>query len=45
MVLTILRTYYNVCLAYKSDGTVETSAQRLGVTNKILCIKDIIYMQ
>ena len=45
MVLTILRTYYNFCLAYKSDGTVETPSQRLGVSKKKFNLKDIIYRQ
>jgi hypothetical protein len=48
MSLTILRTYYNFCYAYKTkEGkkeTVATPAQRLGHTDKVFDIKDIIYL-
>jgi len=45
MALTILRTYYNFCLAYKTTDRIETPAQRLGITKKLFDLKDIIYMQ
>jgi hypothetical protein len=45
MALTILRTYYNFCFAYKSNGTIETAAQRIGIAKKKFTINDIIYMQ
>lgn len=45
MAITILRTYYNFCFAYKSKGTMETPAQRLGITDKKFDIKDIIYLR
>ena len=49
MALTILRTYYNFCLPYKSkDGkkeTVATPAQRLGITKKQFTLNDIIYLR
>lgn len=45
MAITILRTYYNFCLAYNSNGTLETPAQRLGITNKKFDLKDIIYLR
>jgi hypothetical protein len=44
--LTILRVYFNFCLPYKTkDGENLTPAQRLGITDKIFELKDIIYMQ
>ncbi|WP_147802846.1 insertion element protein [Alkalicoccus halolimnae] len=49
MAVTILRTYYNFCLPYKSKTgrktTVETPAQQLGITNKKFSLNDIIFMQ
>jgi len=45
MALTILRTYYNFCLSYKSKETVGTPAQRLGIAKKQFSLKEIIYMQ
>ena len=45
MALTILRTYYNFCFAFKSNGTMETAAQRIGIAKKKFNINDIIYMQ
>ena len=43
--LTILRTFYNFCLPYKSwDKRKLTPAQRLGLTDKQFTIKDIIYL-
>ena len=45
MALTILRTYYNFCVAYKTKDITGTPAQRLGITEKQFSIKDIIYMQ
>jgi hypothetical protein len=44
MALTILRTYYNFCLAFKKDG-IGTPAQHLGITKRVFELKDIIYMQ
>ncbi|MFC4802122.1 insertion element protein [Neobacillus sp. GCM10023253] len=44
--LTILRVYFNFCLPYKTkDGENLTTAQRLGITDRIFELKDIIYMQ
>lgn len=44
--LTILRTFYNFCEIYKSaDGKVLTPAQRLGITDKVFDLKDIIYLR
>lgn len=43
MAITILRTYYNFCLPFKSGGTEETPAQRLGISDKVYGWKDIIY--
>lgn len=43
--LTILRTYYNFCFAFKSNGVMETPAQRIGIAKKKFNINDIIYMQ
>lgn len=42
--VTILRTFYNFCWAYKSkDCELLTPAQRIGITNKQFEYKDIIY--
>ncbi|WP_247600271.1 hypothetical protein [Priestia flexa] len=43
--LTILRTYYNFCLPFKTKGRKETPAQRLGIANRKYELQDIIYMQ
>jgi len=49
MALTILRTYYNFCLAYKTkegkSETVATPAQRLGISRKKYELNDIIYLR
>lgn len=49
MALTILRTYYNFCLPYKTkEGksiTLKTPAQRLGLTDKEFSLEDIIYLR
>lgn len=46
MALTILRTYYNFCLLYKTpNGTNEAPAQRLGIAKKVFDLKDIIYLR
>ncbi|MGP9039467.1 hypothetical protein ACT17T_01540 [Cytobacillus kochii] len=45
MAITILRTYYNFCFVFKSNGTMETPAQRLGITVKRFDLKDIIYLR
>ena len=46
MALTILRTYYNFCFPYKTpDGEKLTPAQRLGITDKVFKINDIIYLR
>ncbi|OIK09706.1 hypothetical protein [Bacillus sp. MUM 13] len=43
--ITILRTYYNFCLPYKgSDKKMLTPFQRIGLTDKVFDLKDIIYM-
>jgi hypothetical protein len=36
MALTILRTYYNFCLAYKTKEAVGAPAQRLGIAKNDL---------
>ncbi|MDF0728328.1 hypothetical protein PY093_16810 [Cytobacillus sp. S13-E01] len=44
--LTILRTYFNFCLPYKSaDGKKLTPAQRLGISDKVFELNDIIYFR
>lgn len=44
--ITILRTYYNFCNAYKSsDQKYLTLAWRLGITNKKFDWNDIIYFK
>jgi len=51
--LTILRTYHNFCHPWSSgrnktggkEKTVLTPAQRLGLTNKVFKMKDIIYFK
>ncbi|OCA92608.1 hypothetical protein A8F95_02625 [Bacillus wudalianchiensis] len=46
MALTILRTYYNFCLPYKSRDKKKLSpAQRLGITEKVFTIEDILYLR
>jgi len=46
MALTILRTYYNFCMPYKSaDKKKLTPAQRLGITEKVFKIEDILYFR
>lgn len=49
MSLTILRTFYNFCVPFKTkDGkiiTVSTPAQRLGITDKEFSLNDIIYLR
>lgn len=46
MATTILRTYYNFCLPYKSyDKQKLTPAQRLGITDKRFKIEDILYLR
>jgi len=43
MALTILRTISNYCLPYKSwDKQELTPAQRIGLTDKVFTLKDII---
>lgn len=43
-ILTIFRTYYNFCKK-RSYGNIEmTPAQRLGITDKMFDIKEIIYL-
>lgn len=44
-VITIFRTVYNFCWATKSNGELQTPAQRLGLTDKIFDYKDIIYFR
>jgi transposase-like protein len=43
--VTILRTYYNFCMTYKSGTERITPAQQLGLTNKKYSMKDIIYFK
>ena len=43
MAITILRTYYNFCMPYKANGTIQTPAQRLGIADRVYTWKDIIY--
>ncbi len=43
MGITILRTYYNFCLTFKTNGKHETPAQRLGIASKVYSWEDIIY--
>ena len=45
MAITILRTYYNFCFAFKSNGEMKTPAQRMGITDKKFDLKDIIYLR
>lgn len=45
MALTILRTYYNFCIPYKTKNEVGTPAQRLGITDKVFDLKDVIYLR
>lgn len=43
MAITILRTYYNFCMTFKSKGKEQTPAQALGITEKLFNWNDIIY--
>ncbi|MDD2534109.1 MAG: hypothetical protein PHC86_05365 [Eubacteriales bacterium] len=43
-ILTIFRTYYNFCKTMKYAGVKMTPAQRLGLTNKVFDIKEIIFL-
>ncbi len=44
--ITILRTYFNFCVPYKtSDGRKLTPAQRLGLADKKFGIQDILYFK
>lgn len=43
MAITILRTYYNFCIPYKSPGNHQTPAQRLGIAERVYTWDDIIY--
>lgn len=43
MAITILRTYYNFFLTFKTNGKDETPAQRLGIATKVYSWEDIIY--
>lgn len=49
MALTILRTHYNFCAPYttkeRKEKIVKTPAQRLGITDKVFDLKDIIYLR
>lgn len=45
MAVTILRTYYNFCLANKTEGTRKTPAQQSGLTDKQFTMSDIIYFK
>ncbi|MDO0824936.1 hypothetical protein [Desulfosporosinus nitroreducens] len=43
--LTILRTHFNFCVAFKTGERIETPAQRLGITDKQFSMRDIIYFK
>lgn len=43
MAITILRTYYNFCRPYKSQGVKKTPAERLGIADRVYTWEDIIY--
>ncbi|MTD30125.1 hypothetical protein [Planomicrobium sp. YIM 101495] len=43
MAITILRTYYNFCMPFNSNGEKKTPAQRLGIADKVYTWEDIIY--
>ncbi|MFE4813566.1 insertion element protein [Peribacillus simplex] len=43
--VTILRTFYNFCKPYKSNGKLATPAQRLGIADRVFDWKDIIYLR
>jgi transposase-like protein len=43
MAITILRTYYNFCLTYKTGKKEQTPAQAMGITDKSYEWYDIIY--
>lgn len=43
MAITILRTYYNFCQTFKSNGEKQTPAQRIGIAKRVYNWKDIIY--
>jgi hypothetical protein len=44
--VTILRVFYNFCTPFKTgDGKELTPAQRLGITDKIFNLNNIIYLQ
>lgn len=44
--ITILRTYYNFCTAYKTrDGRKLTPAQRLGLNTRKFDLDDIVYFK
>lgn len=45
MAITILRTYNNFCLPYKTGKVNKTPAQRLGISDKVFELKDILYMR
>lgn len=49
MSLTILRTFYNFCLPFKTkkgkNTTFKTPAQRLGLTEKEFSLNDILYLR
>jgi hypothetical protein len=43
MAITILRTYYNFCQPFNSNGVKQTPTQRIGIADKVCNWKDIIY--
>ncbi|MCM3730625.1 insertion element protein [Fictibacillus nanhaiensis] len=45
MAITILRTYYNFCLPYKTGKVNKTPSQRLGIVEKVFELKDILYLR
>lgn len=40
MTITILRTYYNFCKPFKSNGVEQTPAQRIGIVERAYSWKD-----
>jgi hypothetical protein len=43
MAITILRTYYNFCQTFTSNGIHQTPAQRIGIADRVYNWRDIIY--
>lgn len=45
LAIPILQTYSNFCFAIKLNGTIETPAQRLGITDEKFGLNDIVYLR